>query len=138
MIGRHALDRQRDVVVARALAIARTRDRKQTNMMRLAVLIDARRKNAERLPFKDRERRRREVEDDMPDVGRRAIRGQPIVARDGGDRGLRLRIEVDIRMRCGPGRRGRPALARCSNLGQLAYIIGDFDLRTSLQLDGRR
>ena len=86
--------------------------------MRLAVVVDTGRKDAERLSFEHRKRRSAEVEHDMPDVGRRVLGRQSEVAGDRRDRRLRRRVQVDVSLR----RRPRPSDmdAGARDLGLLA------------------
>src|SRR5207247_4998726 len=66
----YALHRERNVVVARALALARARDRVEPNVVRLAIRVGAGGYDADRLTFEHRKRGAAEVEDDVTDGGR--------------------------------------------------------------------
>ncbi len=134
----HALHRQRDVVVARTLAVARARHRVEPHVVRPAAGVDARRQDAERLAFEHRERRRAEIEDDVPDIRRRAVRRQPVIARHRRDRRLVLRIQVHVRMRRRPRRRRGPALSGGRDFRQLPDVARDVGLRVHLEVGGRR
>src|SRR5262249_30474261 len=74
----HALYGERDVVVARSLALARTRDRIEANVMWLAIRIGAGRNYADRLTLENGKRNRAEVEHDVPHVGRCSFAGEAI------------------------------------------------------------
>ena len=126
MVLEHALDRQRQVVVARPLAVARTGDRVLARVVRATGGIDARRHDADRLAFEHRERRRAEVEHDVVRVVVAADLGHAHVAGDRRrDRLLRrLRaVEVGIGVRRRPGRQLRAELRRVED-GD-AGLLGD-------------
>ncbi len=107
VILQYALHGQRDVVVARPLAVAGARDRILPRMMRPAARIDAGRNDPDRLPFEHRKRHRAEIEHDVMGVVVLACVGHPNIADDGGGdrsrRGLRT-IEVGVRTGGRPGR----------------------------------
>ncbi len=107
-----ALHGERQVVVARPLALARARDRIQAHVMRPARCVDARRQDADRLALEHGKRGAAEIEDDVPDVGARAVGGETEVAGDRRDRGLFDAVEIDVRMRGRPRRQDVAALAR--------------------------
>jgi len=106
-----ALHGERDVVVARALALARARDRVEARMVRSPLRVGAGRQDADRLALEHRERGLPEVEHDVADVGRRAFAGEPVVAADRRDGRPRGRVEVHVGVRGRPRRRRGAALA---------------------------
>src|SRR5579863_4396944 len=109
-----ALDGERDRIGVGLFAVARTGDRVETQPMRLAVLIGARRGYANALAFQNRERRLAEVQDDVLDVivrGRIGEAVRPDHCRDGGAGAAE---EVDARLR---RRRRRDALAADAGMG---------------------
>ncbi len=108
----HALHGEREIVVARPLALARTRHRVEAQVVRPAARVAAGRNDADRLAFEHGKRGAAEVEHDVPDVGRRAFARQAEIAGDGRDRRLLDRVEIDVRMRGRPRRRRGAALAR--------------------------
>ena len=112
MILGDALHGERQVVVARPLAIARARDRIETHVMRPAVGIGSRRNDADGLAFEHRKCRAAEIEHEVADVARSIVGRQSKVASDGADRRLGQRIEIDVGMRGRPRWRHVAALAR--------------------------
>ena len=112
MVVRHALDGQRDVVVTRAFAVARTCDRIETYMVRLAVAVVAGRYDANRLSFQNGKRHGAEIEHDVTNVRRRTVARQPKIAHHSRDRGVRERVQIDVRVRGRPRWRRSAALPR--------------------------
>ncbi|MCY1236144.1 hypothetical protein D9M72_487870 [compost metagenome] len=105
----HALDRQRQVVVARPLAVARTGDGVLARVVRAAAGVGARRHDADRLAFEHRERRRAEIQHDVVRVIFAADIGHTHIAGHRGGDGLVCglgAIDVGVGMRGGPRRHG--------------------------------
>ena len=119
LVGEHTLDRQRQVVVAGALAIAWAGDRVLARMMRPSLGVQARRNDADRLPLQERKRHGAEVQHDvvrvvvLPDLGHANIAGHR-----GGDEffcGLGA-IQIGVCMR------GRPGRHRGAVLGSTEFL----------------
>jgi len=119
VVFQHALDGQRQVVVARPLAIARAGYRVLAGMVRTALGIDARGDHADRLPLEHREREVAEVEHHMMGVVIFAHLGDAHIAgHGGGDEllgGLGA-VEVGVGMGCRPGRQGGAILGAVETL----------------------
>jgi hypothetical protein len=133
-----SLHRQREIVVPRTLALARTRDRVEAHVVRPARRIVPGWNDADRLSFEHGKRRAAEIEHDVADIARRAIARQPVVAGDRGDRRLLDRVEVDVRMRRRPGRRRRAALARRRERRDPRDVGRQFGFRVGVDLALRR
>jgi len=109
----HALDGQRQVVVARALAVAWAGDRVLTRMVRLAAGVRAGRNDADRLAFEHRKRHGAKVQHDVVGVVILAHFGHAQVAGHGGGDGFFSRlgsVEVGVGMGRRPGRDARAVL----------------------------
>ena len=105
VVFQHPLDGQRQVVVPRALTIARTGNRVLTGMVRPAIGVNAGRDDAHRLALEHRERHLAKVEHDVVGVVLVANIGHPHIAgHRGGDAGLRRSGAIQV----GVGVRGRP------------------------------
>ena len=123
MVLQHALDGQRDVVVAGALAVARAGDRVLAGVVGAALVVHAGRDDADRLAFEHRERHGAEVEHDVVRVvvaaGVLADLGDAHIADHRGGDGLLggfRAVEVGVRVRGGPGRQ-RGAVLRAVECG---------------------
>ena len=110
VIRRDALDGKRDVVIARTFAFARARDRIQPDEMRAPLCIRSGWNDADRLPFQYREGRRAEIQNDMADIARCSRRRKREIAAHRRQRSVRDCIQVHVRMRGRPRRRGNAAL----------------------------
>lgn len=106
----HPLDRQRNVVVFRPLAIARACHGIKTDVVRPALGVGARWQDADGLPLQNRKGLLAEIENNMMDVAFRVGIGDAVVARDPGHRRIFAAIDARIGMRGGKGRRHAPAL----------------------------
>ena len=107
-IGRDALHRDREVVVPRALAVTRARDRVEPHVVGPAARVGAGRQDADRLPFEHRERRALEVEHDVTNVALGVLVGEPVVADHGRDRRFFCGVEAHVGVRGRPRRRHGP------------------------------
>ena len=113
LVCQYTLDRQRQVVVAGALAVAWTGDRVLARMVRSPLSVQTRRKDADRLPFEKGKRHGTEVQHDvvrvvvLPDLGHANIAGHR-----GGDEllcGLGA-VQVGVGVRRRPGWHGSAVL----------------------------
>ncbi len=120
VVFQHALDGQRDIVVAGPLAIARTGERILARMVRAPAGIHAGRHDADGLAFQHRERRGAEVQHDMVRIVVTPDRGDARIAdhggRDGASGGLGA-VEVGIGVRRRPRRHGGAVL------GAVEYVV---------------
>ena len=110
MVFEHALDRQRNVVIARAFAVTRAGDRVLPRLVGPAVFVAAGRDDTDGLPLQHRERHRAEVEHDVVGVVLAPDLGHALVADYfSADEGLRAcgAVQVGIGMRRRPGRQRR-------------------------------
>jgi hypothetical protein len=132
-----ALHRQREVVVPRALPVARARDGVQPHVVGPALRVDPRRDHADRSAPRAPERPCAEVEDEVPDVGLGPVGvGDAMVAattaRPPGARGDRPHVGV----RGAPGRRHAPH-ARRGRRGDRATISSGTSSRAAVEVGAR-
>ncbi len=125
MVLEHALDGQRQVVVTRALAVARAGDRVLACVVRFAIGVHARWHDADRLAFEHRKRHAAKIQHDVVGVVVMACRGAHFghahIAGDGGGDGFLMglgAIEVGVGVRCRPGGDGRAKLGRVETRGR--------------------
>ena len=107
VVDRDALDRDRDVVVAGPLAVARAGHRVLARHVRPAARVRARRHDADGLAFEHRKRHLPEVEHDVVGVaGRVRLGDAPVADHGGGDRALGA-VEVGVGVGGRPRRHDR-------------------------------
>ena len=133
----HALDGERQVVVARPLAVARAGDAVLARKVRLAALVGARRHDADGLALQHREGHGAEVQDDVVRVVFGAHVGDAHVAGDGGRHRLlggARAVEVGVGVRGRPGRDGGAIAGGCRASAGLRRVDGGgLGLRLGLQ-----
>ena len=120
---RLALDRQRQIVGVRLLAVAGAGDGIEPHQMRLAVGRGARRDDADALAFQHRKRLVAEIQDDVAHVGIGVGMGEAEIAGHRRLRGLAAVVEIDRRLAGGMRRHRLAAEPLARFLKQRADFI---------------
>ncbi|MNI51813.1 hypothetical protein D3C73_1065550 [compost metagenome] len=103
----HALNRQGQVVVARAFAVARTCQRVLARMMRPALRVQTRRQDADGLSLEHGKRQLAKIQHDVMDIAFGIGARHAVIADHGGRHRRLVRIQIDVRVRRRPRRYGR-------------------------------